>query len=104
MSEPVKKWEYCVLRDYGENYDKKKGTTSDTTIVYTGNQVKSYKLSVKYDDYFPKSPWYGAIGLLGSAGWEMVTVVDDDITRFAYFKRPAIEGRAVDEPALTLPK
>lgn len=48
------------------------------------------------------------MGLLGGGGWEMVTLgqepdrVDICTVTAAYFKRPAVEGRAVDEPKIDL--
>jgi hypothetical protein len=59
---------------------------------------------------FPYDPWLKAIGLLGGSGWELVTVtIRSDPERHqslllddqsAYFKRPVITGRPIDDVEL----
>lgn len=78
---------------------------------------------VKFEDQLRYNPYYKAVGLVGGAGWELVSVemargfawTDDEgrevmpyntgmrpMARSAYFKRLVVVGRNVDEPALTL--
>jgi hypothetical protein len=111
-------WEYCELGLGVLRKDKKKKAwVYDCYIRYyspTGQAI--HRKLATLDNALPCNPFAKAMGLLGGAGWELVSVQHGNKStggyldeyaligdnRVAYFKRPAIAGRAVDEPELTL--
>ena len=131
------RWEYCYLYFVGATiYDtSQRGTGARTPpvpiethyhvhVAYMGpDGAEMERQLVKFEDQLPYNPFYKVIGLLGGAGWELVSVEvgggvawTDEVgrevvpysaglhpmSRSAYFKRPVVAGRGVDEPALTL--
>lgn len=114
-------WEYCQLILGEWRYDKgKKAWYYDLSIRYFGPRHAFRTLSEsqgKGAKPWPYNPWEMALGLLGLGGWEMVTiqhglhvVVGAGVTSgslrwdnsSAYFKRPVLAGRRIDEPELQL--
>ena len=110
-------WEYCELfLGKLEEKKKKKGFMCDCYIRYyslTGQEI--YQQLATLEDFTPYNPFTKAMGLLGGAGWELVSVqygnksgleINEDAlirsNQAAYFKRPVVAERAVDEPKLSL--
>lgn len=125
MSE--QKWEYCELGLDGSKQHKpgvfggKEGWSYDCHIRYYATSGSTFLQLATPDDVLPFNPFVKAMSLLGSYGWELVSVqhgnvethtagwptkeVDGHIVwsrKVAYFKRPMVTGRAVDEPKLAL--
>jgi hypothetical protein len=124
-------WEYCQLILSSWYYDaNERKWFYNVGIRYFGAQggyytlaeydtVEPYKTIKKYKGW-SYNPWQYAIGLLGTGGWEMVSVQHGNFERnigsggggkgivqdetVAYFKRPIQPGRRVDEPKLVLPQ
>lgn len=121
-------WEYARLYLYGAKergaglLGGQKGWSYDCEIVYfsPGGGVFPRTLGNR-DQIQAQNPFYIAMGRLGSAHWELVSVqhANGDNVRtwysegwgtgtimwnqvVAYFKRPVIAGRAVDEPKIEL--
>jgi hypothetical protein len=108
-------WEYCALRVASWEW-KGEQCYCDLSIRYFGRENGFHILSVGSGadaKAWAYNPWERAFGLLGLAGWELVSVQHATETKhtspeilcpvgLAYFKRPAKEGRRVDEPALAL--
>ena len=114
MSEPA--WEFCqvmVLRG--------KRSRCDLTVYYLGRGGGFHKLADLNGREWPFDPWATAMARLGAAGWELVAVqhaaslvhpamgygrgaagVLSEESIVAYFKRPMVDGRKVDEPKLVL--
>jgi hypothetical protein len=94
-------WEYCTLRK-STTWATVPGASNSLRITYHG------ALSASHD--LPPQDWDRALGLLGRAGWELVSVTAihtvgeraNNSTDTAYFKRPAHKRRAVDQPPLVL--
>lgn len=99
-------WEYCQLNLYGVDSPevfylqiKYMGASHGTHVLSQGGR------GAKKWDF---NPFLMAMGRLGLAGWEMISVHHTaDAAKFgtlgiAYFKRPVVTGRRVDAPALTL--
>jgi len=110
-------WEFCYLRLYSYEEIKGKGRKYDLDIYCMNaeteiNNILSEKES-KNAKVWIYNPFRRAIGLLGSSGWELVSVQHaefsatsswlNDRNIAAYFKRPVKQGRRVDEPKLVLP-
>jgi hypothetical protein len=118
-------WEYCgiYLNDCDSvEYKKqgKKGWLYDLRISYSGENIIQETIST--NDYLKDETgkqyhllwsinnlWQQSIGLLGLVGWELVSIQHPLGLSFvityrgvAYFKRPRIEGRPVDEPKLKI--
>ena len=112
-------WEYCelVLGSWRED-KKRKGWCYDCYIRYyspTGGRILRELATL--ESTVPYNPFAQAMALLGAAGWELVSVQHGNTSggphwcgeytlvwdnRVAYFKRPVLSGRAVDEPKLAL--
>ena len=122
-------WEYCELglgswekKEIGKGAFKPK----ETIFVYDC-YIRYYKpgggeifLSLaKLDAPLDYNPFSKAMGFLGANGWELVSVQHGNKyggggqmgwssseyaigwdNRVAYFKRPIVKGRAVDEPKI----
>lgn len=107
-------WEYCELGLWG--------FPDDEGVLLSGPGWHSCDCSIRYYtvdgvvrrqlaegrplsiDPFPK-----AMALLGAAGWELVSVQHDSVEvqylfgrKIAYFKRPVVAGRAINEPELVI--
>jgi hypothetical protein len=109
-------WEYCELFLGKITEKKKKGFLCDCYLRYnspTGQSTLVLLATLK--EAVTYNPFTRAMGLLGGAGWELVSVqygnksgweINDDAliksNRAAYFKRPVMTGRAVDEPKLSI--
>lgn len=113
-------WEFCYLHLFDHEEVKGKGWKYDLHIHYMNAEteitnVLSEKGS-KNAKVWTYNPFRRAIGVLGSSGWELISVQhanwsgayrndcwtsNYDID--AYFKRPVKQGRRVDEPKLVLP-
>ena len=109
-----KQWEYCMLAIKEWKRSKvggREGWTHDCWVVYQGPAyTKIHQLSELDKEIFDFNPFSRAMGLLGAAGWELITMQhgygpDNSLrldNKIAYFKRPVVEGRAVEEPPLVL--
>ncbi len=119
-------WEYCQLSVYDRNehsglFGGKKGRSYDCRVHYFGPAgIKHNQLTELGKLVFspPVNPFSEAMGLMGAASWELVSVqhgnvvteytgqgIRGEIVHYsivAYFKRPVQPGRAVDEPKLVL--
>lgn len=111
-------WEYCALKLQG--WQEKRGLWFySLRIQYFGERGGQYTLSEmegKNAKDWKYNPWERAFGLLGVAGWELVNVIHGNHipgnqasggyllgdNAVAYFKRPIISVRRVDEPKLVL--
>jgi hypothetical protein len=91
-------WEYCILRD-----DTRPGSHSGLLLEFQG------ATSVTRDGLTVVD--LGRIlGLLGRAGWELVSVTPPPVADAQgrkgagtyYFKRPVVETRSVHEPEVKL--
>lgn len=125
-SSTTPKWESCELALTG----RKKHTVTKGIIFTSEETAWSYECYIRYfsstgqvifrwlakiDQTLGYNPFNRAMGLPGGYGWELVSVqlgndprIDEDQTnealilynRVAFFKRPVVAGRAVDQPAL----
>jgi hypothetical protein len=84
-----------------------------SVIYYLPNGEAEYRSLSELDEVLPFNPFQKAIGQLGAAEWELVSMqhgTDNALNAgeirwsnsFAYFKRPCIPGRAVNEPKLSI--
>jgi hypothetical protein len=116
-------WEFCQLRVVSSALVKDKGTRYTLDVFYMGGaDVRSLSLSRighpgEEGQVWTYNPFHAALGLLGSGGWELVAIQHGVIAPtipshagdlhadnvVAYFKRPVVAGRPVDQPALQLP-
>jgi hypothetical protein len=124
----IEQWEHCVLAIEGSKKHSKgllgggsEGWSYDCSIWYYGPAGDVTKVTLaSISDVISYNPFDKAMALLGGAGWEIVSVQHgtalyttgmgsymggklhwDNI--IAYFKRPVIAGRTVDQPKLNLP-
>lgn len=118
-----RRWEYCELglgssREHKPGiFGGKQGRSYDCYIRYHTPEEPIFQMLAQLDEPIPYNPFSKAIGLLGLAGWELVSVQhgnsyggqssrnEDAIlwnNQIAYFKRPVIPGRAINEPKLDL--
>ena len=112
-------WEYCCLHSWYASYAKeKKGESSNPIVIVFLGAAGTTKRVVPKEKLIYNG-WEKALGLLGGSGWELVNIQHgisittgssfisnsgglDISNSVAYFKRPAISGRAVDEPELNI--
>jgi len=134
MAGKAQQWEYCQLYMLGARIPTADSVPGARGAVAAESHFHLHIVSigpdgtyvrrdlVKFEDLLPDNPFYKAIGLLGGAGWELISVdVDrgpmwtDEVqeilpyrvgvtpsSRTAYFKRPVAAGRPVDEPHITI--
>lgn len=126
-------WEYCSLHldSYKKHTQglfeaKSVGYSYDCWTVYYGPTGALRQTLATIDNVLSFDPFAKALGLLGSNGWELVSVqhgnletaafssrsTSEDLRYFhetlcwmnkiAYFKRKVLPGRAVTEPQLAL--
>jgi hypothetical protein len=108
-------WEHCEL---GLEHTQEPGLLGKNwryacfiNYCSPNGDILSYRLS-ELAKGLPFNPFMKAMGLLGAGGWELVSIqhantVGDWIAwsnrvRVAYFKRPSVPGRAVNEPKLSI--
>ena len=115
-------WEFCCLQVSDFENVKGKGQKWAMDIVYMAHGdrgQRSVTLATKEGSdakVWPYPPFYIAMGLLGSFGWEPVSIQHGTSGSYGYgggknlwydvvawFKRPVVAGRRVDEPKLILP-
>ncbi len=116
-------WEFCQLRLVGSALAQGQEMRHTLDVCYLdGTGVQTQALARighpgEEGRVWPYAPFNAALGLLGAAGWELVTVQHGIIAPtiashagdlridnvIAYLKRPVVAGRAVDQPALQLP-
>ena len=121
MDQP--QWEFCQLRLVASALVKDQGMRHTLDVFYIGGAgVQARSLSRighpgEEGPVWTYNPFQAALGLLGAAGWELVTVQHgviaptvpshagdlraDNVT--AYLKRPVVAGRPADQPTLQLP-
>jgi hypothetical protein len=135
MTEQLLQWEHCQLVLLGVTIPQRPAAGPDdpsdpvethyhVQVVYMGpDGTYVERRLATLDQTLDDNPFYRVIGLLGGAGWELVSMearhdyawTDDlgkvvvpyhagwrPVSRTAYFKRPVVAGRGVDEPQLTL--
>lgn len=123
-------WEYCTLALFERNAVRAGRTEDaetddvlwgyDAVVTYMGERIVERRLAHLHE---PRevNPFEATVGRLGARGWELVSVQHGVIpgtspltsvgvpsvsghimwgSIVAYFKRPVVEGRAVDEPPL----
>jgi hypothetical protein len=118
-------WEYCRLWIYGSQGVSKGlfgsdpnlyGYACDILYVSTGSSKGDSYALARLDKPLNFNPFLRAIGLLGAAGWELVSIQHGTNNSIggeyegsiiwdkciAYFKRPSIPGRPVSEPKLSI--
>jgi hypothetical protein len=106
-------FEYCRLvldsGRYGNSQGRYPYFVRVTVDYYGAQETPSYVFSQDTDKMEgPDKTWGRMLGLLGTAGWEMVSVTIGKakdlsiLEAMAYFKRPMQEGRAVDQPKVSL--
>jgi hypothetical protein len=109
-------WEFCELglvqwKDHGG-----RGWSEHTYVrYYAPDGSDLYQQLAELDRPISFNAFSRAMGLLGAGGWELVSVQHGNCyggemaynqcgliwnNRVAYFKRPVVAGRAVNEPAL----
>lgn len=122
----MSQWEYCVVRLVAAVVrnvapDGSPETSYECGLEYIGFDGKqTYRSLASLERRLQYNPFEKALGVLGGAGWELVSVqhgiVPFDDSRIdgmpiggtvraadnaiAYLKRPVEAGRAVDEPKL----
>lgn len=111
------KWEYAVLERLHFNVEPPppEGEVKEQTIAAFGIRYADGSGKMLYcpvhqittknvSDKSKNLTLLQVAGLLGAAGWELVTLdqqpdrLDICTVSSMYFKRPMLEGRAVDEP------
>lgn len=116
-------WDYCQLRLIGSKREQTGGVLTKKQEFWSYNcDVRYYCPDgdtifhnlADYDKPLPFNPFNKAMGLLGAAGWELVSIQHGPYTGIggglgiiwdncvAYFKRPSIPGRAVNDPKLSI--
>jgi hypothetical protein len=80
----VQPWQYCVVY-FAVGF----GTAP--AIVYCDSHQALHLTFMR--------PWHEALGILGDAEWELVSIVPDSV---AYFKRSALSSRPIDDTARLL--
>jgi hypothetical protein len=108
------RWEYCELwLDGVAAHDTlgrgKVSYSYECYVIYSGHDGNGKTQSLaELGNVLPYHPWRRAMGLLGGAGWELVSVQHSSPgnlrtqNKVAFFKRRVIQGRRVDEPRLVL--
>ncbi len=111
-------WEYCQLM-LNDSTVKNGRWYYDVTISYFGESGVKYRNISNIEGMdarpWPYNPYDCACSLLGTAGWELVSVEHSEITGeianasrpdhvVAYFQRPRAKDRDVDEPKLVFPQ
>lgn len=113
MSE--QRWEYCTLRIDGRTHNEKDDSYQyGLEIRYFGSKILTLS-SLDGRSWKEYNPWSKAMALLGEYGWEMISVQHlqlENVERgsdrlrpyeaVAYFKRPMLAGRNIDQPKLEL--
>ncbi len=111
----AEQWEFCVL-GIDNLKSERNGLRCDLYIVYMGHPYPIRQLSNLERDgrLWRTNPINDAMGILGAYGWELVTVqhgsppthqgfgggVISWTNMVAYFKRPVIAGRPIDDVRL----
>jgi hypothetical protein len=119
-------WEFCELALIAKE-EEKGNTYYELELYYLGPAVTQLSLSTlrSAGTVFQNprgrawnyNPWHAAIGLLGMAGWELVGAQYGTYpfadgpgagrlyrrSGSAFFKRPVMTGRPIDQPAIVLP-
>jgi hypothetical protein len=120
----AQQWEFCrlVLTSTREKRDTCTGLTYDCSVCYCGPTGPVTRQLAEHSENKQVNPFSAAMGSLGAAGWELVSV-QHGISVFvpdasmgssnaaksghlrwnnvvAWFKRPVRHGRPVDEPRL----
>ncbi len=116
-------WEFCQLRLVASAMVKDQGMRYTLDVFYMGAAgVQAQSLSRighpgEEGPVWTYNPFFAALGQLGAAGWELVTVQQGVIAPtipshagdirsdnvVAYCKRPVAAGRAIDQPTWQLP-
>ena len=116
-------WEFCQVRLVASALVQDQGLRHTLDVFYMGGEgVQARSLSRighpgEEGPIWTYNPFNATLGLLGAAGWELVAVqhgiIAPAITSHAgdvradnvvaYFKRPVVAGRGLDQPALQLP-
>lgn len=110
-------WEYCQLIAAGRG-ELRGETYYSVDLVYMGSTLTSRRIASREGPAaapWATNPWKQAIGMLGLAGWEMVTIQHGDYagraaegstlswnTVVAYFRRPVLPERPITEPKISL--
>jgi CheY-like chemotaxis protein len=110
-------WEYCQLIAAGRS-EVKGETYYSVDLIFMGGTITSRRIaSIDGPAAAPwtSNPWKQAIGMLGLAGWEMVSIQHGDYagraaenstlswnTIVAYFRRPVLPNRPITEPKISL--
>ena len=119
------RWEYCQLWLANSKYERTGGVlrqeqhfwSYDCVVRYfhpNGDEI--YHRLANLDKSLPFNPFNKAMALLGAAEWELVSIQYGISTYIgepqggflkwdnciAYFKRPSIPGRAVNDPKLAI--
>lgn len=120
------KWEYCVLEWLRFNVDpKQRGTNGESSdakeqpVAIFGvrfgdsagkaaNQIL-HKITIKdINDKSKQFSFAQGLGLLGTGGWELVSINQEpdrgDLCTItsAYMKRPIVDGRGINEPQIVI--
>jgi hypothetical protein len=108
------RWEYCELWLDGVAAHDSAGTgqvsySYECYIIFSGHDGggKTQVVS-ELGKVLSFHPWRRAMGLLGGAGWELVTVQHGspgnlrNQNKVAFFKRRVVAGRKVDEPKFVI--
>ena len=105
-------WEYCRLYVQDSYHNVHEDTYSyDVQIWFMDSHGDVIERQIAtMEQSLPFDPWLKAIGLLGGCSWELVTVKVGAISehhesllldnQVAYFKRPVIPGRPIDDVEL----
>ena len=115
----MQQWEYCRLYVWELKSHKEKGYSCNLSIAYLGSSGEKVERLAEIDkQFFPSNPFEKTFGLLGSAGWELVSVhyglsnhLNGGLSigfrlntgnAIAFFKRSVESDRMVDEPRLKI--
>lgn len=117
-------WEYCALVSHASDADGQPGEWLCRVTWFTPSGAITRQLRDDAVD-FPVDAFERAMAQLGAGGWELVTFQHELVNlnarlggdRYlasvhtgyafspfgvAYFKRPLVAGRAIDEPGISL--
>jgi hypothetical protein len=109
----AKTYEYCRLALDSGRYSQQAGRYPyfiRITLNYYGASVSPTSKFTQDTDEIegPDKAWGRMLGQLGAAGWEMINLAIGKardlslLEATAYFKRPIEEGRAIDQPQVSL--
>ena len=102
-------WEFCTLELLSRTAIRRNRRGYNCNLVFCrADGGRTHYTMAKEQDRIRVNPFLRTMAALGVAGWELVSVqhgcTDSQGLNWdvgvAYFKRPVLAGRAIDEPTL----